>query len=106
MRKDEYDRLLATISKTGLNIATGVHAHTLTGDIKLSYQHLDGKMSNLPNVKRQTIKDVLLSRYVSRLASDVKRKPERGPPSTTTVAEGTTTTTVQTIRHSTAELPP
>ena len=62
-RKDSYDRLLATIFKTKGNISTGIAKHNNTPDIKNVYQHLGGKLSDLPNGKRHTIVDAVLSQY-------------------------------------------
>ena len=72
-RKDAYDRLLATIFKTKGNISTGMEKHKNTPEIKMVYQHLGGKLSDLPNGKRQTIEDAVLSKFITTISKDLQR---------------------------------
>ena len=56
-----FEHILCTIKKTSGNTRLGLHAHKTNEDIKLVYQHLGGKLTNLLDRKRTTIETAIVA---------------------------------------------
>ena len=58
-----FDNILCTIKKTSGNTTLGLRAHKTNEDIKLVYQHLGGRLTNLPDGKRTTIESAIVTEF-------------------------------------------
>ena len=67
-KKQAFDRVAATVwSCKDLNfpLCTKLTKHQGTKDIKLTFQHLGGNLSSLPNGKKSTFIDAIANQYGS-----------------------------------------
>jgi hypothetical protein len=64
-KEEAFNRLQSTI-KQSLFLKEGLDKHTPATDLKLAYQHLGGKVANLPNGKKETFVSLLEESEITR----------------------------------------
>ena len=62
-RKDAFQNMMKSIRDMDSNLALGLHAHKTTKDFLLTFQHIGGKSTEIPNKKRRIIEELIVNGY-------------------------------------------
>ena len=81
-----YENIVATICSTSGSLSLGVQNQPTKKDIKLAYQHLGGKLINVPNVRHMIIKTAVLEDFQLTISIDSAKVV---PPTHQLMSEGT-----------------